>query len=95
MIERCKLGFGNLDELRTEPVEAFQEYVSDRIYHNRKCDITKMPQRLIRQLDRLVKIYNSLIAQEEIDIDKLSRVVNLASKTIYGFKEEEAPKVSK
>lgn len=74
---------GNLRELRENSLDTFKEYVAKKTYYGQRCDLTTIPERFIYQTNKLVGIYNDLIAQEKLDLDKLERVANLAKKVIY------------
>lgn len=80
---------GEFDKLRKNPLTTFQEYVPDKEYYGQKCDLKIIPEQFIHQTNRLVRIYNNLIAQNEIDLSKLERIVNLAQKAIYKGKGSE------
>jgi len=69
---------GDTEWLREHPVVTFSEYVSGD-----ECDFDIIPNSFISQTDRLASIYNNLISREELDLDKMDRVVNLAQRIIY------------
>jgi len=72
-----------IEELKATPVKTFPEYVVEKEYYMQKCDLAIIPGSFIHQSNRLVRLYNALIAQEEIDLNKLERVTLLANKLIY------------
>jgi len=70
----------NIQKLRSARIPTFEEYVSipERTYDGQRCDLSTVPQRFIDQNDRLVRIYNKLLQEEEIDIRKLKRVIKIS-----------------
>ena len=65
------------DEIDRDPALTFQEYVQDKVYLGQKCDLGIIPRQFIHQSNRLVRIYNHLISQEEVDTDKVKRLVDM------------------
>jgi hypothetical protein len=70
-----------------DPLKTFKEYIAGKEYYGQKCDLGIIPQQFIHRTDRLVKMYNHLITQEKIDLNKLEKVVDLARKVIYRYKK--------
>jgi len=72
-----------LPDNKLEPVRTFQKYVEDQgDNYGKRCDLAIIPKLFIHQNDRLVRIYNNLISQEEIDLGRVEKVIKLAQKVI-------------
>ena len=78
---------------KLEPIRTFLEYYQDiqKQYSENgidyRYDISMILPRFIHQSNRLVKIYNSLISQKEVDLEKTMRVINLEQKIIFQYKQ--------
>jgi hypothetical protein len=66
-----------------KPIKTFREYVLGRVYSGQECNLESIPQGFIHQSDRLVRIYNNFISRDELDIERMKRVIGLAKKVIY------------
>jgi hypothetical protein len=75
----------NLSELKSARVLTFGDYVSrpEREYYGVGCDTSIIPKRFLHQCNRLVKIYNSLLDEENINLEKLERVISIAQRVVY------------
>lgn len=74
---------GELKKNSEYKVKTFEEYVSEKVYYGQRCDMDIIPELFIKQNDRLVSIYNTVLKEEPLDFDKLERVTNLAHKVVY------------
>jgi len=75
----------NIRKLRDGKIPTFGEFVSapKREYDGGRCDLTIIPERFIHQIDRLVRIYNSFLAEENNAFVKLRRTIDLAYKVVH------------
>ena len=74
-----------LADLNRNPLQTFGEYSAKTSYYGQRCDLRIIPKRFIQRNDRLVRIYNNLIARAEIDLERLERAVNLGRKNVYRY----------
>ena len=81
-IEDVKCGAMDASTLWHNPIQIFEEYIADRVYYGKKCPLSKIPKKFIVQTNRLAKLYNSLIDQNEVSISKLERVLFLVNRII-------------
>jgi len=70
----------NIREVRAGVVPTFEEFVSmpERVYSGVRCDRSIIPKRFTHQNDRLVRMYNQLLEEDEINVPKLRRIIDLA-----------------
>lgn len=73
-----------LKRLKENPVKTFEEYAIGMPYEEGRVQKTTVfPEPFIWKINKLVRIYNHLITQQKLDINKLERTVNLARRVVY------------